>query len=246
MEARKVQKTNNRAANMVWAIRDVVKTIIVFAKLHPNMVLLEKAKAKKMINKRQYEPIRKGLIGSDTLHVSKLLEKYMVSHERFDASKSILLALEQSLLEKSIRVSSRPSYTIRWCWTRFDNVPTLTFKQKIRLSDATHFYLNAEMNKIVSFIKLNVFLGVEQDTEYLDRIEVNPLFRDYDDYSSSFKSNSDGVYYVPSVITLSDRVWDIRMDSYDSDEEDIEDYLNEDYETPLERTERIQAIKRFA
>ena len=208
-------------AKAVWYIRPIVQDIYRWAKQHPVMILMDQAKEK--INERYWEPLRKKLIGTDTLEVRAMLKKYLDHRAQFNKSRARL-----NTLEERGGMPHLLSYTIDECLTRLDHVPHLTLEKKLQLSDATQCRINSEMNKKITFIKLKSIIGMEDGNCTIQSVEeggyqnykylgLNPYFRNFDDYERlGYDINN---HFVPALCNLTDRVWEIQMHGVDSDDD---------------------------
>lgn len=208
-------------AKAVWYIRPIVQDIYLWAKQHPDMILMDQAKEK--INERYWEPLRKKLIGTDTLEVRAMLKKYLDHRAQFNKSRARL-----NTLEERGGMPHLLSYTIDECLTRLDHVPHLTLEKKLQLSDATQCRINSEMNKKITFIKLKSIIGMEDGNGTIQSVEeggyqnykdldLNPYFRNFDDYELlGYDINN---HFVPALCNLTDRVWEIQMNGVDSDDD---------------------------
>ena len=188
-------------SKIVWAIREVVQYIYEWAKPHHTETLLNKAKAQ--ISERYWEPLRQKLIGPDTVDVCALLEKYIAYRRRYHTSKVKLYSLEERA-----GLPHLASYTLEECLTRLDDKFYLSFPHKLLISDATHFRINAEMNKKITFIKLKRAIGVGgcNDRLYLDYVDANSdFFCVYDKYGD-FDPDE---HFIPCFCYLRDRVCDL-------------------------------------
>lgn len=196
------QKIDRHVAKAVWSIREAVHSIILFSKIHPVMRFFDTAK--KSFKRRYWEPLRKALIGCDTVEVRALMEKCIAYSARFTSAKDRLRDEELYL-----GIEPLPYYTIENCWKRLDYYQ-MSFPQKIRLSKTTHISINSEMNKKLAFIKIKRILGkeCEKDTELKGYIETHPFFADYEDYDE-YRKADDYQIGVPSFKLLTERVWNM-------------------------------------